>query len=405
MTTALKSPFSNSSDLFIDQSITKPFKSIESYEQRMSVAYYKYIESLSLSKEGLDSAIIKSFVDKAIAFIRHVSSIILQIIFNVVAFFKKLILSAMDDFSMRKYSEYYQTHKETISENFNKYASKVFVNAIPPKSINSFNADNKITLSVDRTVNLLNEVDRTFKQRVDLWDQYNKRAGDRGTNALFDRLFNSLDALAVNFSDTMLLGKLGIRIPYDLNAITFYDAQVKNYMIQAIKSKAESDNIAEILGTAFNSPKKIINIYLFGKDEVNTEVISVADFLKYSGPREFDKLLYSDMNRIKSNSLIISGLVNKMETIAKRLEVSGKKFCDNLQSNTPFLLKAISSDKDDTKSGIDIARQLITPLLSVSSSFYSYFSSILLNYSLYYLRHRKALYNAARMLCENPNAA
>jgi hypothetical protein len=370
----------------------------------MSTSYYKYIQSLSLSKEGLDSSLIKGFVDKAIAFIRHVSSIILQIIFNVVSFFKKLILSAMDDFSMRKFSEYYQTHKDTISDNFNKYASKVFISAITPKSINSFNADNKIALSVERTVNLLSEVDRTFKQRVDLWDQYNKRAGDRGTNALFDRLFNSLDAVAVNFSDTMLLGKLGIRIPYDLNAITFYDAQVKNYMIQAIKSKAESDNITEILGTAFNSPKKIINIYLFGKDEVNTEVISIADFLKYSGPKEFDKLQYSDMNRIKANSLIISGLVTKMEAIAKRLEVSGKKFCDNLQSNTPFLLKAIT-DEDNMRSGIDIARQLITPLLSVSSSFYSYFSSILLNYSLYYLKHRKTLYDAARMLCENQVAA
>jgi hypothetical protein len=383
----------------MDFSRFSSYNPIKPYEDRLSTAYFKYLTSLEKSQESIDSSLVRSFVQKAVAFISNISKIILRLALTVATFFKKLIMSAMDEFSMRTYSEFYQTHKETIRENYNKYASKVYTTALPPKNINSFSSDNRIAFSVERTVNLLSEIDRTFKQRVELWDQYNKKVGDRGTNSLFDRVFRSYQKVDVNISDSMLLGSLGIRIAYDYNTVSFYDRQVKDYIGLMIKSNTESGDIVSILTSVFNAPKRIINVYLFGKDEVKPEVVPVSEFLKFTGPDEFNKLEYSDMSRIKANSLVINALVGKMEVIAKKLESSGSKFCGSLQSNIPFIVKA-SSNEEGMMSGIEAARELIIPLLSVSRSFYSYFSTVLLNYSMYYVRHRKALYESAVMLCE-----
>jgi hypothetical protein len=153
---------------------------------------------------------------------------IIQIIFNVVTFFKKLIVAAMDEVYLKSCGEYYATHKETILNNYKKLATTTNVEAIPPKNTKAFNSDNKIALSVSQTVNILEEIDRSFKQRVDLWDQQNKYVNNHSSNTIFDEIKKMASNASTHVKDSLILGKLGIRLNFDvIPVLSLYDPQVK----------------------------------------------------------------------------------------------------------------------------------------------------------------------------------
>jgi hypothetical protein len=400
----LKSQSSGLFEAYLDFDRFRPNESLISYESSLSDAYHKYTLSLSLSQEGINrNELISSFIGKAIDFITHIINAVINLVLNVINFFKKLIISAMDASMMRNYSEFYETHRATILANFNKYASTTYVTAIPPKSINSFNSDNKIVLSVQQTLNLLEEIDRSFKQRVDLWEARNKRK-DSDSNSIFTQLFERLDTIKTHITDSVLLGSLGIRIEYNIKPLSLYDPQVKDFLIKIVNERVSgSSGITSVLGIIFSMPKMVINTFLFGKPEIKPDIISITNFLQMTGPKEFDKLTYNNMSSIKSNILIIEGLAKKMDAVSKRIEISGNKFCDSLKRDTPALMNLTLGGEDNTRQIIDIAQKLIMPLLPIVNSFFSYFSSLIINYSMYYCRHRKSLYEAAKMLILKEN--
>jgi hypothetical protein len=399
-TMTLKYPYKDLFRSYLDFDHLKPYEPVKSCESIMRQTYCSIIETLSRSQEGIDvQGLIKKFVDKAIQFISTVIKTMIQLIYNVMAFFKKLIMTAMNESLMKSYSEFYESHKEAILENYQKYGSTCFVTAIPPKSITSFNSDNKIALSIQQTVNLLDELDRSFKQRVELWDEQNKRVNNRDSNNIFDQLRNRVDTIKTHITDSLLLAELGIRLQYDIKAISLYDPQVKDYVINVVnKSNDGSLTVKESLFTVFSIPKRILNIYLFGKEEVKPDVIPITVFLQMTGPKEFDKLSYNDMNRIKANALIIEGLVRKMDVISKKLQISGDKFCNSLKRNSSILIDLYSGGFEEAQSSVAVAQEWILPLLSISNSFYNYFSTIIINYSMYYYHHRKALMEASKAL-------
>jgi hypothetical protein len=102
------------------------------------------------------------------------------------------------------------------------------------------------------------------------------------------------------------------------------------------------------------------------------------------------------MKKIKANAVMVEGIVKKMELTAEKLQKSGAKFMESLKDNSLRLLnnKIIAHAEES----FDSVHQWITPLLSVSSSFYSYFSTVIIEYSLRYCLHRKALAEAAVLL-------
>jgi hypothetical protein len=392
--------------LYLDFDRFRPAESVNSYESSLSEAYYKFINDASKSQERINASdVVKGFTEKAISFIAHVIKIIIQIIYNVINFFKKLIVAAMDISMIRNYSEFYETHRETILTNFRKYGSSIYVSAIPPKSINSFGSDNKISLSVQQTANLLEELERSFKQRAELWDQQAKNK-NRDSNTIFDELLTKLKNAKNHILDSAILVSLGIMLNYDMKPLSLYDPQVKDYLTKTVNENFSGDfKITKALGTIFAIPKKVINLYLFGHDEVKPDVIPISGFLQMTGPKEFDKLYLNDMSRIKSNILYINDQVKRMELISKKIEVSGDRFCESLKKNTPMLMNLFGGgDNYNTRSLIEFSQELILPLLPVISSFYSYFSSLIINYSMYYCRHRKALFESAKMLVQKEEA-
>jgi hypothetical protein len=398
----LKSPSKSLFDIYIDIDRFRPAESIKSYEASLSDAYYRFIGSLSHSQEGLITGeTIKSFSDKAISFIAHILKVIIHVVYNVLDFFKKLLIAAMDASMMRNYSEFYDQHKETVLRNFREYGSNIYVTAIPPKSITAFNSNNEIVLSVHQTVNLLEELDRSFKQRALLWSQQTK-SKNRDSNTIFDELLNRLRNGKNHITDSAILLGLGIRLKYDLQPISLYDPQVKNYLIKTVNESSSVDfNIVKSLGVIFAIPKKVINLYLFGHEEVKPDVIPITSFLQMTGPEEFNKLLFNDMSKIKSDMLLINESVKKMENISKRIQVSGNMFCESLKQNTPIIMKLFPEESNSLlQYSVEAAQELILPLLPVISSFYLYFSSLITNYCMYYCRHRKALFESVKLLVQ-----
>jgi hypothetical protein len=210
--------------------------------------------------------------------------------------------------------------------------------------------------------------------------------------------------IKTHITDSMILADIGIRIQYDLKAMALYDAQVREYMLNIInKSASASFTIKETLDMIFKLPKNIIKVYLFGTDAAEEKLISIADFLRYTGVNEFDKLAYSDMARIKANMTIINGLLQKMDIIAKKLESSGNLFINSLRQNSSVLVNIYSGGENEANNSLDVIHQCILPLLSFSNSFYSYFSTIIIDYAIFYCRHRKYLFEAAKLLVERPH--
>jgi hypothetical protein len=307
----------------------------------------------------------------------------------------------MDASMMRNYSEFYEQHRETILRNFREYGSNIYINAIPPKNIKAFDSNNKIVLSVQQTVNLLEELDRSFKQRALLWSQQTK-SKNRDSNTIFDELLNGLRNGKNTIVDSAILLSLGIRLKYDLQPISLYDPQVKNYLIKTVNENTSPGfNIVKSLGVIFAIPKKVINLYLFGREEVKPDIIPITSFLQMTGPNEFNKLLFNDMSEIRENTLLINESVKKMESISKRIQVSGSMFCESIKQYAPTIMKLFPEENNLLlKYSIETAQELILPLLPVISSFYLYFSSLITNYSMYYCRHRKSLFEAARLLVQ-----
>jgi hypothetical protein len=384
-------------------SINKDNSMVRSGESLIDQLFLSLNESLMRSQEGAGidyEKIIKTFVSKAIEFIGNIIKTILRIISSVITFFKKLILNTMSEQTMKSYGEFYESHKDIILKNYIEFGDVCYVNAIPPKSINSFSSDSKIVLSVQRTVNLLEEIDRSFKQRVELWDSQNKRVNAQDSNTIFDQLKKNIGIIKTNISDSILLAKMGIRIQYDIKAISLYDAQVKDYIFGLDNNSKSGDFLDTTLFTVFSIPKRITNIFLFGKEDVKPTVISISTFLQATGYKEFDKLSYNDMNKIKANTLTIEGLTKKMDIIAKRLQTSGDKFCKSLSANVPAIVNLYMGDSEKARDATETAKEWILPLLSLSNAFYSYFNSIIINYSMYYYHHRKALAEAAKVLID-----
>jgi hypothetical protein len=108
------------------------------------------------------------------------------------------------------------------------------------------------------------------------------------------------------------------------------------------------------------------------------------------------------MSRIKANTIIINGLLKKMEIIANKIKVSGDIFINSLRNNSPVLYKIFAGEEMNENGSLDIIQKWILPLLTFSGSFYSYFSNIIVEYSIRYCRHRKYLFEAAKLLVEGP---
>jgi hypothetical protein len=104
------------------------------------------------------------------------------------------------------------------------------------------------------------------------------------------------------------------------------------------------------------------------------------------------------MNNIKANSLIIEGLIRKMDSISKKLQISANKFCTSLRNNSSVIINLFSGGKSEAESSVVVAQNWIIPLLTMSNSFYNYFSTIIIDYSMYYYHHRKSLFEAAKIL-------
>lgn len=402
-TVVSKSQYNDFLRSYLDFDNLKPIESIKTYESCTTESYHLLLDTLSRSKEGIDiKKAVKTFVDKAIEFIGIVINAIIQLIYKAITFFKKLILNTMDESLLKSYSQFYESHKESILSSYYKYASDCYVTAIPPKSINSFNADNKIVFSIQQTINVLEEIDRSFKQRVELWDERNKRRDNwKDSSDFFNQLRIRADTVKTHITDSLLLADIGIRSTYGIDSMALNDPQVKGYLISLVnkyvnKSLTPLDSFTII----FSIPKKVINMYLYGKEDVKPDVISIANFLQTTGPKEFDKLSYNDMGRIKGNVLITEGLMKRMEAIAKRLQVSGTKFCNSLKQNHSILVDIYTGGENESNDSISIAQKMILPLLSISNSIYSYFSTILLNYGIYYYHHRKALFDASKTLLQ-----
>lgn len=403
-TTISKSVFKEFKDSYIDFVRLQPNESLKSYESTVTTSYLAIIDG-SKSIEGFDAKqFIKTFVDKAIIFIGKIIKLILNIVVHIITFVRKLIAAAMDDSFMRTRSAYYEEHKQVIQANFLKNASKVYLPAIPPKNSFAFSSDNNIVLSIEQTINLLEELNVSFKKRVDLWNETNRQLNNRDSNTIFDQLYSRAETIKTHITDSILLAGIGIRIQYDLRVMALYDSQVKDYIINTVNKSQNNlgDMIKDSLDVIFGMPKRIIKIYLFGNDSIEEKLISVADFLRYTGVKEFDKLTYSDMSRIKANTVIVDGLLKKMDIIANKLEDSGNAFINSLRQNTSILYNIYSGGENEANNSLDIAQRWILPLLSFAGSFYSYFSNIIIEYSIFYCRHRKYLFDAARLLVERP---
>lgn len=400
-TTILKSQYSGLAASYIDFVKLQPNESLKSYEATMTISYLTATNDVK-SVEGLDvQGFIKSFVDKAVIFIGKVIKLIAEVIFRTITFFKKLISAALDDSFMKTRSAYYEEHKQLIQDNFVKYGSNTYLTAIPPKNTYSFSSDNKITLSIGQTINLLEELNMSFKKRVELWDEQNKQVNNRESNTIFDQLYNRAEIIKTHITDSIILAGIGIRLPYDLRVMTLYDPQVKDYVVNSInKASTNIETIDKSLGTVFGLPKAVMKVYLFGRDDAEEKLISISDFLRNTGVKEFEKLTYNDMSRIKANMVIVNGLLKKMEVIANKLQTSGESFINSLQKNRGVLYDMYAGGEYEANNSLDVAQKWILPLLSFSSSFYSYFSNIIVEYSIFYCRHRKYLFEATKLLVE-----
>jgi hypothetical protein len=383
---------------YLDFKRLHPNESLKSFESTETANYLILKETLSYSTEAFNSEeFISKFVNGVTKFIQGIIKFILKIVVSVITFFKRLIMNAMDDKYIDSRSEFYENHKATILENYKKFGSRCQVNAIPPKNGRAFSSDNKIVLSISQTVNLLEELDVAFKQRAELWDEENKRVNNTEANNIFQQLYDRMQRIKTHITDHILLADLGIRTYYDLQAISLYDPQVKDFLLETVKSIGDTSSVRDSLAHIFRIPKKIMNIYLFGKPEIKAQMMPISDFLKFTGPGEFDKLTHNDMKKIKANSVIIDGLAKKMEIISERLEKSGYKFMESLRNNTPVLLQTPPS-QNEAQNNLYIIQQWITPLISIAGSFYSYFSTIIIEYSMSYCLHRKTLVEAAMIL-------
>jgi hypothetical protein len=372
-------------------------KSIESMEESMSICKTLF-QGNAYSLESLDvKGIIKKFIDGAIRFIQEILKLIAKIIFAVVNFFKKLIINAMDMKYIMTRSEYYETHKQTIMENYTKYAGTCQINAIPPKNIRVFNSDNKITMCVSQTLNLLEEMEQAFKQRYELWEDQNKRPNNTEGKTIFKQLAERMRTVRTHITDSIILAELGIRLNYDLSAIAFYDPQVRDYLLETVGDVLPTESNIQLLKVILRVPKAAMNIYLYGKPDVKAEMISIADYLKFTGPREFEKLTATNMKNIRANIVIINGLVQKMENISKRLNESGTKFIASLQKNMPVLLQ-IAAGSEEVQEALSVVQEWIIPLLPMSSALFSYFNNAIIDYSMQYCIHRKNLVESAMLL-------
>jgi hypothetical protein len=400
----LKSPYSELALSYRDFIKLQPNESLKGYESATMGSYLTIIANAK-SQEGLNAQeIIKSFVEKVVIFIGKVIKLIMDIIFKVITFFKKLVSVALDDSFMKKRSAYYEEHKQVIMDNFTKYASQVYLPAIPPKNTYSFSSDNKITLSIGQTIDLLDELCMSFKKRVELWDEQNKQVNNRESNTIFDQLYNRAETIRAHITDSVILASIGIRLPYDLKVMALYDSQVKDYIINAVSKGSDIGmSLADNLGEVFRLPKKVIKVYLFGKDDAEEKLMSVADFLRFTGVKEFEKLTYNDMSRIKANMIVVDGLLKKMDIISKKLETNGELFINSLQKNKSVLYDIYSGGSFEANNSLDVAHKWILPILSFASSFYSYFSNIIVEYAICYCRHRKYLAEAAKLLVEREN--
>jgi hypothetical protein len=372
-------------------------RSLESMEDSNSV-FKTLFQGNVYSIESLDvKGIVKKFIDGAIRFIQEILKLIAKIVFAVVNFFKKLIINAMDMKYIMTRSEYYETHKQAIMENYNKFAGTCQIDAIPPKNIRAFNSDNKITLCVSQTLNLLEEIEQAFKQRYELWEEQNKRPNNTEGKTIFQQLAERLRTVRIHITDSMILASLGIRLQYDLGAIAFYDPQVKEYLLETVSDLSPTHSNIQFLKVIFRVHKAAMNIYLYGKPDAKAEMISIADYLKFTGPREFDKLTATSMKNIRANMVTINGLVQKMENISTRLNEAGTKFIASLQKNMPILLQ-IAPGSEEVQESLSVIQEWILPLLPMSSSIFSYFNNAIIDYSMQYCIHRKNLVESAMLL-------
>jgi hypothetical protein len=377
-------------------------KSLESMEESLSICKTLF-QGNAYSLESLDvKGIVKKFIDGAIRFIQEILKLIAKIIFAVVNFFKKLIINAMDIKYIMTRSEYYETHKQTIMENYTKYASTCQINAIPPKNIRAFSSDNKITMCVSQTLNLLEEMEQAFKQRYELWEEQNSRPNNTEGKTIFKQLAERMRTVRTHITDSIILAELGIRLRYDLGAIAFYDPEVKEYLLEVVSDIVPTASNIKFLQVILRVHRAAMNIYLYGNPDAKAEMISIADYLKFTGPREFEKLTATNMKNIRANIVIINGLVQKMENISKRLNDAGAKFIASLQKNMPVLLQ-LAPGSEDVQEALSVVQEWIIPLLPMSSSIFSYYNNAIIDYSIQYCIHRKNLVESAMLLVNQGN--
>jgi hypothetical protein len=393
-----KLPFKPVAGAYLDFKKLRPDESLKSFESARAASCLAMKEGLSRSAESANAKeLMRGFINGVITFIQETVKLIFRILFSAITFFKKLILNAMDDRYIDSCGEFYQGRRQEILEKYARYAGRCQVNAVPPKHIRSFASDNKIMLAMSQTANLLEEIDISFKQRTELWDGQNKRSADfKDSGNIFKQLAAAASNLKAGIADFAILGYLGIKLHYTVDSLSLHDPQVRDYLLALVQQAGTASGAKEALPAIFRIPKEAMNVYLFGNPRAKASMITVAEFLKHTGPGEFDKLNRNEMKKIKANAVMVEGIVKKMELTAEKLQKSGAKFMESLKDNSSRLLnnKIISHAEES----FDNVCQWITPLLSVSSSLYSYFSTVIVEYGLRYCLHRKALAEAAVLL-------
>lgn len=399
--TISKSTFKPILESYIEFNHVKPVAHLKSYEDAYIGSYIALINNFSKSIESVTlKDYIMSFINKTSDFVKKIIGIILKIIFNVINFFKKLILNGLDMAYIKDRSNFYTMNKNAILKNYNAFGNNRFVKAIPPKNANAFLSNNNIVLAINQTVNLLEEIYNTFENHTRLWKEQNIKSSQSNKNSFFDNLRDKVNIIKTDIRDSKLFFGLGISTLYDIKAVSLYDNQVKDYLL-SIPGSDLSDGIG-VLKTIFGMPKTIINIFLYGVDKANPEVIAVSEFLKNAGPKEFDKLLLNNMVDIRNNIIAVNNSIKKMESIAGKLENSSMYFLDSLKTNVPAIVKTVYGDEKWQKSLEDI-NQYVVPLISVSCSIYYYFSTLIVDYGIRYCMHRKALFDSSLALLTNEN--